>query len=131
MRTFDETQKGKKLKRDQTLQTQLVPGKTSGKQNTDLKNSTDDQVKEARERLKRRFTGTGKKDKTPIEVESSESDAAEESKKETKSGRVWHTISDKVDKKSLDKFDLSTSKDQTVNLQAEMEKYLGGDDEVL
>ena len=89
------------------------------------------QLKGRRERLKRRFTGTGKKDKTPIEVESSESDAAEESKKETKSGRVWHTISDKVDKKSMDKFDLSTSKDQTVNLQAEMEKYLGGDDEVL
>lgn len=48
-----------------------------------------------------------------------------------KSGRVWHTISDKVDKKSMDRFDLSTQKDEGVDLKAEMEKYLGGDDDVL
>jgi signal recognition particle receptor subunit alpha len=42
------------------------------------------------------------------------------------------TISDKVDKKAMDSIDMSIEKgDGTVNLEAEMEKYLGGDDEVL
>jgi hypothetical protein len=31
----------------------------------------------------------------------------------------------------MDRFDLSTQKDEGVDLKAEMEKYLGGDDDVL
>jgi len=31
----------------------------------------------------------------------------------------------------MDKIDMSTEKDTGINLEAEMEKYLGGDDEVL
>lgn len=45
--------------------------------------------------------------------------------------RVWHTISDKLDKKALDKYDMSSTKDSQLDLRAEMDKYLGGDDEVL
>jgi hypothetical protein len=45
--------------------------------------------------------------------------------------RQWHTINTKIDKKSMDKIDMSTEKDTGINLEAEMEKYLGGDDEVL
>jgi len=40
-------------------------------------------------------------------------------------------VSDKIDKKALDRFDLSTSKGAEIDLKAEMEKYLGGDDEIL
>ena len=45
--------------------------------------------------------------------------------------RVWHTISDKIDKRAMDKIDVSTNKDTGIDLKAEMEKYLGGDDEIL
>lgn len=31
----------------------------------------------------------------------------------------------------MDRFDLSTSKSTEIDLKAEMEKYLGGDDEIL
>jgi hypothetical protein len=52
--------------------------------------------------------------------------------KEIRQDRIWHhTISEKVDKKAMEKFDVSTNKDTGIDLKAEMEKYLGGDDEVL
>lgn len=42
------------------------------------------------------------------------------------------TVSDKVDKKAMDSIDVSQVKsDGQVDLEREMEKYLGGDDEVL
>lgn len=64
--------------------------------------------------------------------EDSDSDKANETKKEIKSGRVWHTINTKINKKSMDKFDLSTNKDQSPeDLQAVMDMYLGGDDDVM
>lgn len=40
-------------------------------------------------------------------------------------------MSDKIDKRALDRIDVSTTKDTGIDLKAEMEKYLGGDDEVL
>ena len=46
--------------------------------------------------------------------------------------RSWVTISEKVDKKAMDSVDVSLVKsDGAVDLEREMEKYLGGDDEVL
>lgn len=42
------------------------------------------------------------------------------------------TVSDKVDKKAMENVDVSLVKsDGKVDLEKEMEKYLGGDDEVL
>lgn len=42
------------------------------------------------------------------------------------------TVNDKVDKKALESVDVSLVKsDGQVDLEREMEKYLGGDDEVL
>lgn len=56
----------------------------------------------------------------------------EESKKEIKRGRTWVSISNKVDKKALNAVIVNTDEDANkVNLEAEMAKYLGGDDEVL
>ena len=129
MRTFDETQKGKKLKREQTLQTQLMPEKNKPKSNNETSPTTDD-VLEARERLKKRFSNSGQKTGKPAydKPEISDSENTEENKKEVKTGRVWHTISDKVDKKNMEKFDMSVEKGTGVDLKAEMEKYLGGED---
>lgn len=84
--------------------------------------------------MKKRFSNSGSKPAKPKQEKEEDSDSAEkveESKREVKTGRVWHTISNKIDKKSMDKFDLSTQKDEGVDLRAEMEKYLGGDDDVL
>lgn len=59
-------------------------------------------------------------------------DSGSEESKEVKTERIWHhSISEKVDKRALDRFDVSTNKHASIDLQAEMEKYLGGDDEVL
>lgn len=56
----------------------------------------------------------------------------EEEKEPIEIRKTWHySVSDKIDKKALDKIDKSTNKDQGIDLKAEMEKYLGGDDEVL
>ena len=56
----------------------------------------------------------------------------EEEKEPIEIRKTWHySVSDKIDKKALDKIDVSTNKDQGIDLKAEMEKYLGGDDEVL
>jgi len=82
-------------------------------------------------KLKKRFSNSGQKPTKAQAEESSDSEKEEENKREVKQGRVWHTISNKIDKKSMDKFDLSTEKDTGVDLKAEMEKYLGGDDDVL
>lgn len=61
-----------------------------------------------------------------------EEDSGSEEVKEIRQDRIWHhTINEKVDKKSMEKFDVSTNKDTGIDLKAEMEKYLGGDDEVL
>ena len=46
--------------------------------------------------------------------------------------RSWVTISNKVDAKALQKVNVNEDESATqINLEAEMEKYLGGDDEVL
>jgi hypothetical protein len=46
--------------------------------------------------------------------------------------RRWVTVTDKVDKKAMENVDVSLVKsDGKVDLEKEMEKYLGGDDEVL
>jgi hypothetical protein len=60
-------------------------------------------------RLKKKFSNSGSKPAKPTQEkqEGSDSDKTEETKREVKSGRVWHTISDKVDKKSMDRFDVS------------------------
>ena len=61
MRTFDETQKGKKLKREQTLQTQLLPEKLKPNPNNQLDASANDELMEARLKLKKRFSNSGQK----------------------------------------------------------------------
>jgi len=60
-------------------------------------------------------------------------DEQDESRKEVKTGRNWHTISNKVDAKALAAVEVGdyTEENKETNLEAEMEKYLGGDDEVL
>lgn len=56
----------------------------------------------------------------------------EENKRENKTQRQWVTINDKIDKKAMDSIDVSLVKsDGQVDLEREMDKYLGGDDEVL
>ena len=96
-----------------------------------------DSVMKARENLRRRMSGksgtesnnSGKKPNIKVE---SEEDEAEESKKEIKKGRTWVSISNKVDKKALNAVIVNKDEDANkVNLEAEMSKYLGGDDEVL
>ena len=65
--------------------------------------------------------------------------AKEEEKKEAepksrpKVERKWVTISNKVDKKAMDSIVVNKDDEnaQRVNIEAEMEKYLGGEDEVL
>ena len=49
-----------------------------------------------------------------------------------KTQRNWVTISDKVDAKAMKSVNVNEDESAArVNLEAEMEKYLGGDDEVL
>ncbi len=82
----------------------------------------------ARDRLRNRYV----KKPSNSQIKSTDDDSGSEEKKEVKTERIWHhTINEKVNKKALDKFDVSTSKNASIDLQAEMEKYLGGDDEVL
>jgi hypothetical protein len=84
---------------------------------TDSAPKTDDSVLESRLKLKKKFSSGSKPKKAEVEAEeSSDSDKVEEGKKEVKEGRVWHTISAKVDKKSMEKFDVSTEKDTGVDL---------------
>ena len=46
--------------------------------------------------------------------------------------RSWVAVSNKVSKKDLQNINVNTADGaSTVDIQAEMEKYLGGDDEVL
>jgi len=51
----------------------------------------------------------------------------------TKTERKWVTISEKVDKKAMASVIVNADDEAAhkVNIEAEMEKYLGGDDEVL
>ena len=56
----------------------------------------------------------------------------EEKKSPAKPMRNWVTVSNKVDAKAMAKVNVNEDEAATrVNLEAEMEKYLGGDDEVL
>lgn len=59
MKTFDETQKGKKLKKEQTLQTQLLPDKPKPKVNANQESDINDEVLQARLKLKKRFSNSG------------------------------------------------------------------------
>jgi hypothetical protein len=77
--------------------------------------------------LKRKLSGTPIKS-TPVKNEL----VVEENKRENKTQRQWVTINDKIDKKAMDSIDVSLVKsDGQVDLEREMDKYLGGDDEVL
>ena len=89
-----------------------------------------DGVIDARERLKRRFSNKNIPEQSKINTPNND---REESKKEVKTGRTWVTINNKVDKKALKNVEVSqyAEENATVDIQAEMEKYLGGDDEVL
>ena len=89
---------------------------------------TKDDVAAARDRMKKRFTQG--KPATPSKPAVEPSPSPNEEEGELKP-RVWHTISEKLDKKALDKYDMSSTKDSQLDLKAEMDKYLGGDDEVL
>jgi hypothetical protein len=76
--------------------------------------------------LKKRLSSSGsfKKPAEPI--------AAAEENKNAGFQRRWVTVNEKVDKKAMDTVDVSLVKnDGKVDLEREMEKYLGGDDEVL
>lgn len=123
MKTFAETQKGKKAKKK--------PAEKDDKEEEEKEPPLGDSpsasdVIQAREALKRRLNGTPQKSQ-PTELVTPSS----EEKKETFQ-RKWVTVSDKVDKKAMDSVDVSLVKnDGSVNLEAEMSKYLGGDDEVL
>lgn len=77
--------------------------------------------------MKRKLSGTPIKS-TPVKTEL----VVEENKRENKTQRQWVTINDKIDKKAMDSIDVSLVKsDGQVDLEREMDKYLGGDDEVL
>ena len=77
--------------------------------------------------MKRKLSGTPIKS-TPVKNEL----VVEENKRENKTQRQWVTINDKIDKKAMDSIDVSLVKsDGQVDLEREMDKYLGGDDEVL
>lgn len=85
---------------------------------------------QAREKLKQRYSqnrNSGKLDEN-INVP----DQLSEEEKTEDRPFVWnHSIRKSITKKDMDKIDVSTTKDTGVDLEAEMEKYLGGDDEVL
>ena len=77
--------------------------------------------------MKRKLSGTPIKS-TPVKNEL----VVEENKRENKTQRQWVTINDKIDKKAMDSIDVSLVKsDGQVDLEREMDKYSGGDDEVL
>lgn len=79
--------------------------------------------------MKRKLTGTPTKS-SPLKTEKTE--ILEENKRENKTQRQWVTINDKIDKKAMDSIDVSLVKsDGQVDLEREMDKYLGGNDEVL
>ena len=57
---------------------------------------------------------------------------SEEEKAPERPKRNWVSVSDKVDAKALAKVCVNEDESASqINLEAEMEKYLGGDDEVL
>jgi len=120
MKSFAETQKGKKVKKNNT--------KPDAKEDSEEEKEpakNEDSVLAAREALKKKFSATPTK-KTKDEFVTP--------KEEDNKGfqRRWVTVTDKVDKKAMDSVDVSLVKcDGQVNLEREMEKYLGGDDEVL
>ena len=74
-----------------------------------------DDVSAARERLKKRYNNrsSGSITKPDFADQDGDDDSpdSEENKKEVKNQRVWHTISTKINKKALDKIDVSTTKD--------------------
>jgi len=141
MRTFAQTNRGKKKGKDKKGGQDQQPkeeddGVADGpSDNTPSRQSesellTDDPVMAARRKLmeKGRKKKNGKEDSAqkpkPIVEENQE-----ESKKEMRS---WVAVSNKVSKKDLQNINVNTADGaSTVDIQAEMEKYLGGDDEVL
>lgn len=88
---------------------------------------------EARKRLQQRFN----KSKTLRSPQSSQllDETPEEEKVNTtptKVSRQWVTINNKVDAKAMQRVNVNEDDSATqINLEAEMEKYLGGDDEIL
>lgn len=119
MKSFAETQKGKRVKKKTPEAGKVSDDEEEKKPPADNQND----VLSAREQLRRRLTQTPTKDKpqTPTELV-----MPEESKGFQ---RRWVTVNDKVDKKALDSVNVSEVKgDGNVDLEREMEKYLGGDD---
>ena len=88
---------------------------------------------QARANLKKKFN----RSKTHSSKNSSSQllDQPEEQKIETsptKAKRNWVTVSNKVDAKALARVNVNEDKAATeINLEEEMKKYLGGEDEVL
>ena len=140
MKTFAESSKNKNKKKnaqENSNQSGMKPTKPSVLADSEneispSKSPSSAASQSAREKLLDKFGKKPKKvEKNDSEEEKKEEDAfKQKSKKEL---RRWVTISDKVDKKLMDS--VVVNKDDKsaheVNLEAEMEKYLGGDDEVL
>jgi hypothetical protein len=131
MKSFAESNKSKKVK--QTVQTQLIPenssaGKKDSNESPTKSPSKANSVSEAREQLKRRYS-QGNRNSTKI-VEKEDSPKEEETPEPAQVH--WnHTVKKSLTAKDLEKYDMSTAEGRQVDLKAEMEKYLGGDDEVL
>lgn len=147
MRSFAETQKGKKLgkkgnKGGQQSTTAIEGGKEPSQphENTSEPGDTsespikgegqDDDVLLARANLKKRFqrsNSTKNAPTLPVNEEEKTEDFAP-----TRPHRNWVTVTDKVDAKAMAKVNVNDDESASqMNLEAEMEKYLGGDDEVL
>lgn len=148
MKTFAETSRGKKMKKGkkggQTATTADDGGKqpaqaekedsvdeNEGESSSPMKGEGElDSVMSARENLKKRFS----RSKTQKSSSSQLIETPEEEKNDTptNSRRNWVSISKTVNAKDLQKVCVNEEEGANkVNLEAEMEKYLGGDDEVL
>ena len=143
MKTFAETSKVKKLGRKSQNKggQQATSAAEGGKQpaqaeptftsdSSPIKDGGDDgledSVIQARKKLQERFkrgSTLNSSQTKPLE------NASEEEKKQEARPRNWVTISNKVDAKALAKVNVNMDEAATqMNLKAEMEKYLGGDD---
>lgn len=91
----------------------------------------------ARAALKRKFTKGPKKpdalNNQKLLMEEKKKEEEQQKQNRPKVERKWATISDKVDKKAMDAIVVNKDDNDAhiVNLEAEMEKYLGGDDDKL
>lgn len=133
MKSFGETNKAKKLKSNGSRMPEESKNDPKSNPNDENPSKSIQEVTEARERLKKRFG------KSPAKETPEKTSVADESAETLpKNRRTWHKISEKIDKRDMDKIDMSAkingaddSASQAINIEAEMEKYLGGDDEVL